>query len=301
MDLNNKSRKELIELCKSLGKKGYSSKKKEDLILLLKEDKKMFNSPLRYPGGKSRAVEILTNILEREFGKDKKILLSPFFGGGSFEIFSSKKYKIVGNDIFKPLYNFWESLKNNKNKLVENILKIKRPVSKEEFLNFRKNIMENFTDNNIDIATLFFVINRCSFSGSTFCGGFSKEASGKRFTDSSIERLKDTNLENFTFSNLDFEEFLSNYPENSETIIYADPPYYIKSYIYGKDGDLHEKFDHERFFKVISKRKDWILSYNDCEYIRNLYKDFRIEKVEWAWSMNNGKDKSKEIIILPNL
>ena len=82
--------------------------------------------------------------------------------------------------------------------------------------------------------------------------------------------------------------------------MYLDPPYHIDSYIYGKNGDLHEDFNHRKLFDIIKDRKDWILSYNDCEFIRDMYSSFRIQPVSWEWGMSNGK-KSSEIIILPML
>ena len=99
---------------------------------------------------------------------------------------------------------------------------------------------------------------------------------------------------------MDCVAFLEAHPQTSNTFVYADPPYYISSYIYGKDGDMHTSFNHEAFATAIQKRSDWMISYNDCDYIRNLYKDCRIIKEAWSYSMNASK-KSSEIIILPLL
>ncbi len=64
-------------------------------------------SPLRYPGGKTRACDILDEIIN-EKGFDKSVVISPFFGGGSFEFFLRTKYdsKLIVNDKFKPLISF---------------------------------------------------------------------------------------------------------------------------------------------------------------------------------------------------
>jgi DNA adenine methylase len=81
----------------------------------------IINSILRYPGGKSRAIKYLKDY----FPKDLDILVSPFFGGGSLEIYLSKQgVKIYGYDIFKPLVNFWKSLKYDKEKLIEEVKKL---------------------------------------------------------------------------------------------------------------------------------------------------------------------------------
>ena len=67
-------------------------------------------SPLRYPGGKTRACKKLDELLNKYFNTTSiQKIISPFFGGGSFELYLQNKYNydIIANDKFKPLYNFW--------------------------------------------------------------------------------------------------------------------------------------------------------------------------------------------------
>lgn len=245
-------------------------------------------SPLRYPGGKTRAIKILESYIVKYYPNDR-VLVSPFLGGGSFELYlADKGYQIHANDLFKPLYTFW----SNANKISENVRSY-MPVSKETFHKMRKEIEE--ISDPIEIATYYFIINRCSFSGSTFCGGYSQQAATGRLTESSIKTLENVDLSNVKIYNEDCVTFLKRY---SDELIYADPPYYIETYIYGKDGDLHEAFDHEAFAIELKKHPKWILSYNDCPYIRNLYKDCRIFSESWSYGMNSTK-KSSEILILP--
>jgi DNA adenine methylase len=295
MDYLSKTTKELVVLCKERKKRGYSGKKKEDLIRILVNHSVENISPLRYPGGKTRAIPILETYVTKYF-PGKKILLSPFFGGGSFELYMlSRGFQVKANDLFVPLYKFWKMKQDSCQALVESIRQ-KIPVTKEKFQEFRNTIMTE-TDS-MTIASLFFLINRCSFSGATLSGGFSKEASEKRLTESSFQRLLDCNVETIQFTNVDCNVFLTANPETADTLVYADPPYYIESYLYGRDGDMHESFSHALFAETIKKRSDWILSYNNCEYIRNLYSDCRIFEVSWSYGMNADKESS-EILILP--
>ena len=77
-------------------------------------------SPLRYPGGKTRACNVLDTILNDNFDmSDFNKLISPFFGGGSFEFYLQNKYNLdlIVNDKFQPLYNFWFNCKNDKDNL----------------------------------------------------------------------------------------------------------------------------------------------------------------------------------------
>jgi DNA adenine methylase len=256
-------------------------------------------SPLRYPGGKTRARKVLESILKKEF--DLSIfdtVLSPFFGGGSFEFYLQEKYglKIVANDKLKPLYNFWNSCKVNMDELCSKLYEKVGKISKMTFHELREKIMDE--NDNMLQSMMYFIINRCSFSGATLSGGFSLESSKKRFTKSSVDRIKKLNLSNFTISNLDFEEFI-NGSVIDKCLIFLDPPYYLekKSKLYGNNGDLHEKFDHDRLCKCISSKKNWIMTYNNCEYIKNLYKDFKIIETNWSYGMNKSK-KSSEIVII---
>lgn len=302
MDYSKMNRDELITICKEKGIKGYSGKKKENIVGLLNTEESeqpvvKNTSPLRYPGGKTRAISIIEKYVNTHY-PGRKTLLSPFFGGGSFELYmKTKGYLVKGNDLFVPLYTFWSILQTKCDELIDKI-KNKMPVTKETFHTMRSSI--NTTKDDGDKASSYFVINRTSFSGATLCGGFSKQAAEGRLTTSSLERLKKCDLAGIDFTNTDCNAFLNGYPETTDTIVYADPPYYIETYIYGKDGDMHENFNHEAFANTITKRSDWIISYNDCEYIRTLYKDCRIFKESWAYGMNATK-KSSEIIILPPL
>jgi hypothetical protein len=67
---------------------------------------------------------------------------------------------------------------------VKNCKKITE-VSKEDFMNYRSTIMD-LNNNILQQAIQYFIINRCSFNGLTLSGGFSQEASKKRYTPSSI-------------------------------------------------------------------------------------------------------------------
>jgi len=189
---------------------------------------------------------------------------------------------LIVNDKFTPLYNFWKQIKTNKDILCDELNKIKS-VSKEQFTNYRNTIME-LNNNMLQQSLQYFIINRCSFSGATLSGGFSKEASLKRFTPSSINKIK---LLDFT---------------NEKTLIFLDPPYYLekKSKLYGNNGDMHENFNHNLLYDLIKTQKNWIITYNNCDYIKNLYKDYLIIDVNWSYGMNKSKT-SAEIIILSKL
>lgn len=263
---------------------------------------KQAKSPLRYPGGKTRACATLYNVVLERFSLEEKTeIISPFFGGGSFEFYLQSRHphlRIVANDKFVPLYNFWNEAAANGERLCAQIESVMaRGVTKEDFAALRRSIMAK-GDDSLAQATDFFVINRCSFSGATLSGGYSTSAARDRFTTSSVERVRQLDLSAFEIHNDDFGPFLDrHYTDNA--LLFVDPPYYLaNSTLYGTNGNMHEGFDHSRLATWLREhRGQWILTYNDCPYIRDLYHDCEIIETSWSYGMNKSK-KSSEIIIV---
>ena len=81
--------------------------------------------------------------------------------------------------------------------------------------------------------------------------------------------------------------------------MFLDPPYYLekKSKLYGNNGDMHEKFNHTQLFDILKTKKHWIMTYNNCDYIKSLYKDYIILETSWSYSMNISKESCEIIII----
>jgi len=316
------SKKELLVECDKLGITKCKSKSKDELLKLInaKNDTHINNStnvlvkikdtdisfihttnisPLRYPGGKTRACKIIDDVILQHFDITCfDTIISPFFGGGSFEFYLQNKYglKLIVNDKFTPLYNFWKQVKLNKTILCEELRKIKS-VSKEQFMDYRNTIMD-LKDNILEQSIQYFIINRCSFSGSTLSGGFSEEASSKRFTPSSINKIEALDFTNIEIYNNDFYDFINNLT-NDKPLIFLDPPYYLesKSKLYGNNGDMHEGFNHKLLFDLLNTKKNWIVTYNNCQHIRDMYKDYIIIDVNWSYGMNTTKASSEIIII----
>ena len=87
---------------------------------------KSLKTPLRYPGGKSRACVKLDQYIPDL--RDYKEYREPFLGGGSVAIHITKKYphlKVWVNDLYEPLCNFWRVLQNDGNALYETLCDLK--------------------------------------------------------------------------------------------------------------------------------------------------------------------------------
>ena len=252
----------------------------------------MLKSPLRYPGGKSRVAEIIV----RKF-PDFDEYREPFLGGGSVFVetkrrFADKKFWL--NDAYFELFAFWKQAQIDVDVLCEKIIELKNQFPNGKTLyQFLKNNRDNF-----DTATAFFIFNRITFSGTTLSGGYSESAFRGRFTASSIERIKPLQnlLENVKITNLDYENLVKTDGEN--VFLYLDPPYFSaqKSLLYGKKGNLHKNFDYEKFaLNLKTCKHKWLITLDDCEYIRKLFSFAKISPLQFAYGMRNVKENSSQI------
>tara|TARA_R110002074_G_scaffold161410_3_gene319179 strand:+ start:1666 stop:2667 length:1002 start_codon:yes stop_codon:yes gene_type:complete len=252
-------------------------------------------SPLRYPGGKTRAVKTIMEFIPEDCGE----LCSPFLGGGSVELaLAEKGAKVYGYDLFEPLVWFWKALLEQPGELARtansfrkdhrlfelNDVKVKG-LLKEDFDKIRKELKEEDKFSVLNAAK-FYAINRSSFSGATFSGGWSRRAAYARFTNSSIERVKRFKEPNITVKCKDFKESIPLHPD---AFLYLDPPYMLASEeqerLYGKSGDKHKGFDHKGLYDLLKGRDNWLLSYSgDGKAILDMYSNFVTCDVTGAWS-----------------
>jgi len=251
-------------------------------------------SLLRYPGGKTRALKHIVPY----FPENMTEMISPFFGGGSIEIhYASQGVRVYGYDLFGQLVTFWNAVLEDRERVAK-LLDFMQPIfTKERFLKTQEKLRnpQDFEDEFI-LAAFFYAINRSSFSGATLSGGYSKQAAEKRFTESSVQRLRDFICPSLTVEQADFADSLRRHDD--ETFVYADPPYLLeKSTLYGERGSTHKDFDHQRFAEEIKKKNNWVISYNPHPEILELYKDYEIVYPNWTYGMSADK-KSKEILIL---
>ena len=257
----------------------------------------MIKSPLRYPGGKSRAIKNISECLPEKFSEFRE----PFVGGGSVFIYLKQQFpnlKISINDLNPELFLFWHLAKSDLSKLVSAVRQVKENSQDGKLLFAELAHVNVNTLSNLERAVRFFVLNRITFSGTIESGGFSLESFHKRFTNSSIDRLE--KLENILtqdiqVTNLDYS-YLINEP-GKEVFIFLDPPYVKaeKSKLYGKKGDLHTGFDHQRFAEILKQcPHNWLITYDDCPEIRENFKWANIIEWELQYGMNNYKQKKAE-------
>ena len=243
-------------------------------------------SPLRYPGGKSKAINQIVGLIPA----DLDVLCSPFVGGGSIELAcASRGIEVHAYDAFEPLVDFWQSVLEDAELLAQSVSQ-HYTLSRTEFYYLQKQFYS--IEERFERAAVFYVLNRASYSGTTLSGGMSP--GHPRFTESSIERLRTFEIDNFHVNQADFTESI---PAHSDNFMYLDPPYANGEKLYGDRGNMHHDFDHEALADLIRGRDGWILSYNDCDKVRRLYDGFPFLDVEWAYGMANNR-ASNEVIVL---
>ncbi len=246
----------------------------------------LIKSPLRYPGGKSRAVTEILKLIP----PDLDSLCSPFIGGGSVELaLASQGVKVYGYDAFEPLVNFWQELLKDAPKLANNVRTF-YPLTRSKFYALQKRY-PNLKDKR-RMAAAFFVLNRSSFSGTTLSGGMSPKH--PRFTESVIERLAKFSTDSLIVRRADFSKSLDRHQDE---FLYLDPPYANGGKLYGDRGDMHSGFDHQELAEKIKGRDRWLLSYNDCDMIKELYRGHKFFYPAWTYGMSNKK-QSSEVLIL---
>ena len=264
----------------------------------------MLKSPLRYPGGKTRSVEFITSKFP-EFKEYRE----PFVGGCSVFLYLKEKYpdrRYWINDLYDDLYAFLHTCRYDSRRLVSAVRTIRENTTDgRRLFNEYRNEIGTYTED-IDKAIAFFVINRISFSGTTLSGGYSETAFRERFTESSIKRLEEfckILRPRLRVTNMDYSKVISK--KGDGVFIYCDPPYMSaeKSGLYGKNGNLHKGFDHDKFASDMREcPHKWCISYDDNEYIRSLYEGYNIISFEGSYGMKNVNpekvnQKGREILI----
>ena len=255
---------------------------------------KSLKTPLRYPGGKSRACTKMDSYFP-DLGKYAEFR-EPFLGGGSVAIHVSKKYphlKITVNDLYEPLINFWIQLQTFGNELTEKIKNYKsthpEPTSaKELFLEAKERINDKSLDC-IERAAAFYIVNKCSFSGLTESSSFSKQASISNFSMRGIEKLPGySEIISHWHINQYSYEYCFREDIHDDLFMYLDPPYDIKDNLYGKKGSMHKGFDHDEFADTCSQSKiDMLISYNSDQLVKDRFKGWTAGEFDLTYTMRS--------------
>ena len=260
---------------------------------------KALKTPLRYPGGKSRACNKLDVYIPDL--RDYKEYREPFLGGGSVAIHITKKYPhldIWVNDLYEPLVNFWKTLQDDGHALYERLqeLKSRHPdegSAKGLFLE-SKELVNDDSVSPLFRACAFYVVNKCSFSGLTESSSFSRQASYSNFSMRGIEKLQGYSqlIKDWKITNGRYQELLT---DDKTVFTYLDPPYDIKDNLYGKKGNMHQGFDHDGFATICDRFVGpQLISYNSSQLIKERFKDYQTGEFDLTYTMRSVGEYMRE-------
>ena len=294
---------------------------------------------LRYPGGKSRAYNIISNKVPKLPYPTK--IVSPFLGGGSMESRWAGEWNVptYGFDLFEHLVNFWQVLLEQPNDFADAFSDL--GYSKEEYYEGAERIKKSpmtqkiFTGvedkypklvlpkdeweeiDRVTEAALYFQSMAFSF-GPAFLGHWVELNANETMWHKYIHKIRNYKNPDLHVELRSFDQVIPEFPND---LIYLDPPYYLDDddggNKMGKNADgtgrglypamgmsvHHDYFDHALMRDQLHNHKGpFILSYNDCPTIREWYKDFKQEFPVWHYSFNKGQEKeSHEILILKDV
>jgi DNA adenine methylase len=250
---------------------------------------------LRYPGGKFYGLKILKPFLEIPHLEYRE----PFIGGASAFLSKPIVEKNWINDIDKELINFYKiiSKKATKDELYEMLNN--EVASKKR----HAEVLEFSPKNKIERSFKYFYLNRTSFSGIMVRPRWGYKIGSSVTPDRWIDIIEPVSqkLADVRITNYDWEKLLdqkSNY-NNDEVLIYLDPPYFEASKnIYNNE---FLKKDHTRLAKKLKKCKfSFLLSYNDSEEIRDMYKWANIHETTWTYFMSEERRQTGFELIITN-
>ncbi|MEG0165560.1 DNA adenine methylase [Anaerorhabdus sp.] len=202
-------------------------------------------------------------------------------------------YNLNSRHEFSCLYKFLNNERIPYTYLNENIALAKEmlpPLEEKEFVDL---LTRKAEDRDLMQAVNYFKLISYSFAagGKSYNSQPSKIVNISNHIYKCSERLRKVNIEN-----KDFEGLIKQH-DAEESFFYCDPPYYKAEYY---EASFNEQ-DHHRLKNVLSNIKGkFLLSYNDCPFIRDLYKDFCIVSVERNNFISNKSGSIYKEVLIAN-
>ncbi len=257
--------------------------------------KTTLKAPFGWVGGKSKLASDIIDLIPQ----DHNIYIE-VFGGVASVLYSKEPSKLeVLNDINSELINLHRAIRNNPQSLSMYLNDLF--ISREIFDDIKKRKLK--PRNNIEAAAFYFYQLTQSFGSKGDNFAMSAKSGRKpkniyRDFKKISDRLKGVTIENMSFSKL-----IPLY-DKEDAFFYIDPPYVsTESYYKNTGGFGIEK--HEELADLLSNTKSkFLLSYNDCQLVRELYRGFNIrttKEIEYTLGKNmHGKNKSVREVFITN-
>ncbi len=269
-------------------------------------------TPLRYPGGKGRLAPFVKAILQENDLLDG-VYVEPYAGGAAVALellFHEYVSRICINDLSRPVYAFWNSVLSRTEEMLRLIRDAKLTV--EEWDKQKKIFSNGELHDELQVGFSFFYLNRTNRSGilnGGIIGGRGQDGHWKidaRYNARELAARVDSIAKighRIDLTNEDAVEFLKRRKNEwkKNTLIYCDPPYYIK----GRDLYYHfyKHSDHESVAKQVAAidRQKWIVSYDNAPQIIAMYASFRSITYDIAYSARSASRGSEVMFFSPGL
>lgn len=266
---------------------------------------------VKWAGGKRQLLEPIKNRLPKG-GFDR--YFEPFIGGGALFLELQPKSAII-SDINEQLINCYSVIKSNPDELIREIIRLDNGRrDKEGYLLNRDRYNQKITDGELDVETaaLMIWINKNCFNGlyrtnksGLFNVPYNNKDCGKSINEENIRRISSyLNASQISILCCDFEETCKDCKKGD--FIFFDSPYVPNSETAGFVDYTKESFkeeDHIRLanlYKKLTKKGCYcLLTNNNNDFVKELYKDFKIEEVNVNRFINSKGDKrkGKEVIV----
>jgi len=245
------------------------------------------NSFISWIGGKHLLKKEIYKRFPRQFNKYIEV-----FGGAAWVLFykEHKGYEVY-NDYNSELVNLFKIVKYHTPELQRELQFTLN--SRQLFLEMRDNYnVSGLTD--IQRASRFFLLIKQSYASKLSTYGCVKKDINLviKNLDAIQQRLSTVIIEN-----KDFEDLIKTY-DSENTFFYLDPPYYNTEKYYQVK---FTKNDHVRLYETLKNIKGkFLLSYNNCEYITNLYREFKIETLTRQNNLSISKNSNYDELLISN-
>ncbi|ENQ1532621.1 DNA adenine methylase [Vibrio parahaemolyticus] len=251
---------------------------------------KRFPLPLRYPGGKFYAMDVLRPFFE---GVKHDEYREPFAGGATVFFNKDKAKHNVLNDMDIELVTLYKVLQDETQRQLLDERYLDEPEATKERW---REVMDFSPSNDLDIAWKYYFLNRTSFSGKLVSAAWGYRPKRSLPPHRWHERINPAGekLENVEITHGDFSKAILKEAkdEGGKVLMYVDPPYYLppknKHYRHGLD-----KEDHVRLAECLKRTKhNFFLTYDDCEEIREIYKWANIYELQFIYRVQDSNTSS---------
>jgi DNA adenine methylase len=251
----------------------------------------MINNPLMSPygrlGGKSRLKKTIIKYFPLNY--TNMTYIEPFFGGGSLFFHKLPSKKEIINDLDKNIYILMEGFKKYDGYKISD--SINDEYTKDKFLKIKEFKPSTAYEKFIQLL----VLNKTSFFSDLKV--FGKTFGNKIKIRTNYEDKYNTRLKDTIILNKDYKEVIKKY-DSPNSFFYLDPPYSMS-----KDNKYYDNqsIDINELYNILKNIKGkFLLSYDDDEYTRRLFKDFKIVDVMTTYSHTQHIENriKKEILVM---